>query len=998
MKRFALTRVAVVAGILPGIVYLVACFTARLLAQAPGAAGTASQGSVTAGQATTSVSQPARVGPRRLSEAEAYLQQGTLTLWVPHTYYRGMRSLPAEERYHDYDWEGLRREFKADFPNFKLRFVELDLAEFIRAMHLYLENPQPIDVAFIDNYGELGPLLKHNAVIQMWGSSRLQYRGWWVVFREARNFAAGESFLLWASQRFHWTPWSVSTHTIDAAGVSAAQQISQEVVQDYVRTGALSPGAIVDSDAALFAALGKDRAQTLLSVEPLLTFGNSRLALVLLTAVGEGDQKFGIGHFGVMLRNTEAGWKVWHFLPDYPLPDLVRLFQSIDGLGLEEAAAQAPTKIALLAPPDNAELPHSPQPEIEWSTVDAPVATYVVESQFTIKSGRKTAWAPSKVDLISPISVGPSIRIPAPFGGGDDPHRWRVWAISKSGAITASEWRIINFNPEPRAVAPEFSPPRAPFSPTTAGPTPGATSDAGRKAAETAVAVVDPPCMEWVEAAERGQPMIPPHIGIRYNLHAPSARLASAQSLSLVIASRRGIGFDSRKIPMTRAAGDTWQSEFTPEKNYIPGYAIFFFEDERNTIDNHGGQYWDILNCSRGEPDPFSVTARASTYEGWLLAPGIQRAPNLAKALEIVEDDLKRYPNHASHDDYMIWTYELKLGAESPSAYEQVGREVDAFITAHGDEFYAMRQLAAFIGPHQQKLPSNVVQRFRQAVAALPGRAGTEEAAQINSELDYWLPSSELDLTKRVQDYLAFAVKYPQSLYAARAYQDAFYCGIELKDVAGAESVFEKLVAMDRENAEVLLTMAQLYIDEKTELDHAVNLLNTADAILTKNHAHYAPDLFSRERGRTKYLRGRAYVLLGDLPHARADLEAAAQAMPDDAKVFHALGEVREGMGEAIPALDAYLTAASAPYQESSSPCDAYERLFVAQKLGTSQDAEQKILEQISANTLRAAAAYTPIPFNRPAPKFSFTDLAGKTFDNQTAQGKPALLTFWTLG
>jgi tetratricopeptide (TPR) repeat protein len=139
-------------------------------------------------------------------------------------------------------------------------------------------------------------------------------------------------------------------------------------------------------------------------------------------------------------------------------------------------------------------------------------------------------------------------------------------------------------------------------------------------------------------------------------------------------------------------------------------------------------------------------------------------------------------------------------------------------------------------------------------------------------------------------------------------------------------------------------------------------------------------------------------LLLDDLPHARADLEAAAQATPDDPKALYALGEIREKMGDSAKALEAYLAAASAPYQESSSPRDAYERLFIAQKLGTAQDAEQKILERVAQNSNRAAALYTPIPFNRPAPKFLFTDLEGKPFDNQAAKGKPTLLTFWSPG
>jgi thiol-disulfide isomerase/thioredoxin len=373
-----------------------------------------------------------------------------------------------------------------------------------------------------------------------------------------------------------------------------------------------------------------------------------------------------------------------------------------------------------------------------------------------------------------------------------------------------------------------------------------------------------------------------------------------------------------------------------------------------------------------------------------LVAPGIQRAPNLARAVEMLKYDLRAHPERVGHY-YRIWRYELNMADESPSAYQQFVDEIEAFITDYGEDPRAMSRLAGFIGPNQQKLPSSVVQRFRQAVAALPETS----ASQINLGLDYGLLSSEVDEQKRAQGYLAFAAQYPQSSYTASAYQNALNCEIQMKDVPGAESVFEKLAALDRERLDPLLTMAQLYIDQKTKVDRAVKLLDTADAILLRNQEHYEAGFFRSEQGRIKFVRGQANLLHDDLPHARADFEGAAQIQPDVPKVLYALGEVREKMGDMAPALDAYLAAAGAPYQVSSAPHEAYERLFVAQKLGTSQDAEQRILDRVTRNSNRAAAEYTPIPMNRPAPEFAFTDLAGNRFDREVAKGKPTILTFW---
>jgi tetratricopeptide (TPR) repeat protein len=403
-----------------------------------------------------------------------------------------------------------------------------------------------------------------------------------------------------------------------------------------------------------------------------------------------------------------------------------------------------------------------------------------------------------------------------------------------------------------------------------------------------------------------------------------------------------------------------------------------------------------------------------------LLAPGIQRVPNFARAVEILKEDLRQDPH-----DYMqyhsLWTEELRMSNEGPSAYEQVGKEIDAFLAAYGDQYHALLQISSFVAYRQQKLPPGTVERFRQAVLALPQkeaqayrRAGVPSSAAENprlltatqqqvtnmlADLAYWpIAWEEGNLQKQAEDYLAFVNTYPASWRTRDAYERAFSCELEMKDASGAEGVLEKLMALNRDRPEPLTQMARYYVEQKTKLERAVQLLKSAETILKDQEAHYSPELFNRETGEINLLRGQAHVLLDDMPRARTDLEAAAEAAPDDPKTLLALGEVREKTGDTAGALEAYLGAASAPYEESSTPRDAYERLFVALKLGAAHDAEQKILERVARNSKRVATQYTPIAFNRPAPKFSFTDLDGKTFDNQAAAGKPALLTFWTPG
>jgi hypothetical protein len=63
----------------------------------------------------------------------------------------------------------------------------------------------------------------------------------------------------------------------------------------------LSAYSIRDPEASHFDDFG-DRIQTLQNVEPLLTFGNSRLAFVLLAEIGQGEKAFGMAHSAVILR------------------------------------------------------------------------------------------------------------------------------------------------------------------------------------------------------------------------------------------------------------------------------------------------------------------------------------------------------------------------------------------------------------------------------------------------------------------------------------------------------------------------------------------------------------------------------------------------------------------------------------------------------------------------------------------------------------------------
>ncbi len=516
-----------------------------------------------------------------------------------------------------------------------------------------------------------------------------------------------------------------------------------------------------------------------------------------------------------------------------------------------------------------------------------------------------------------------------------------------------------------------------------------------------------------------GEPIIPPTITIRYNTKSPAARLKAPRTLRLILANAIGINrFDSVAIPLLCSDGGNWQTSFTPKKNYGLGYSIFFFQNEKGQVDNNHAEYWEILYCNDSQINPYGVNAQALTYEGSLLAPGIQRMPDLDRAIEILKADLRARPQTASHY-FFLWDLELRKAGQTPAAYQQIGRELDAFLAAHGTDMRAMEQVAGFVSGNQKKLPAPVIERFRAALIALPETADPFQINAVTKQVihiprDRFVPLAQKTVTriladfdyqsidtdgadprKKVEEYLNFAAKYPSSNETFSAYAQAFKLQEGMVDTGALEDIFDEWISLKPGEVLPLLEMAEFYIDHKTEPARAFELLDEAEKLYLESESPSSSHHFHKEPGKLEWLRGQAHLLLGELQASRADFKAALKAAPDNPDMALALGKVCEQMGDNTSALEAYLAGASAPYQKDSEPYRAYTRLFVSQRLGSEKGAEEKIEKQAAERARKTAAEYTPLPVNRPAPKFAFTDLSGRRLDNQNAKGKPTVITFW---
>ena len=187
----------------------------------------------------------------------------SLEVWAPDTFFRGA----SASFVHEYEWSPLLSEFKRDFPDFDLRFKVMDRAAFVEAIHLTGPNAPP-DIVFVDNQSERGPLMAGNGAIEMLGLSRFNQNGWWLIFRQS---------------------------------------------------------SVMDPQASRFYRL--TASESVERVEPLLTFGNSRLAFVLTYAVCRQQKAFGMSHSASVLRKVDDQWKILLFL-EGALPSLEGVLKS----------------------------------------------------------------------------------------------------------------------------------------------------------------------------------------------------------------------------------------------------------------------------------------------------------------------------------------------------------------------------------------------------------------------------------------------------------------------------------------------------------------------------------------------------------------------------------------------------------------------------------------------------------------------------------------------
>jgi len=569
------------------------------------------------------------------------------------------------------------------------------------------------------------------------------------------------------------------------------------------------------------------------------------------------------------------------------------------------------------------------------------------------------------------------------------------------------------------------------------GPAQGAVApkQTDKAAAKSAVLTSSPTCPNISTDAVNHQTATEPII-VQYDGKAKGA-LRSTRSLTLHVALPRMSQLGTvQHFPMTRQPDGMWLATVTLTGSAVnSGYVMFDVEDQDHHIDRNGGQYWDSQLCYTNRnapankfPAPTSLAIKLQSYDGRMMAPGFQRAPDTARALALVREHFTKYPQNFG-DLFSIWSYETKGGAGrgSDADWAQVSRELDDAVAKYGATSGFFMGILGFVAPNQGRIDPAVMARLRAAIIASPQTiqpvrwqpdgslrpiprskqwddAVAKEVTFMLSELDLPMAEHIADPATRGAGLEAYTNKYADCgdlcFELAPAYRYGIQSYVDAGDLEGARRMAEEWSAWDPKNPDPPATLAKTYLNADKRLREALELTNRAAELYQpyvktmtrssndhsiRSQVYFAVAPYATENGRIELLRGKIESAMGDWAAAAKDLQVASDELAQNENMVVegmdaalALGQAREHMGDKDAALSAYLRAASGPYRKDPGPHDNYVRLFVANGNGTEQQAEDSLLLALKEHRAKEKNNYVPVELHQPLPKLQLIEINGK--------------------
>jgi hypothetical protein len=351
----------------------------------------------------------------------------------------------------DYYSPAVATSFAKDFSTGKLVERQIPRETFVSQVNANPTDDSAPDLAFLDNYSLLEPLLQAKTVWLAWGEPRFATRGWWVIFKTTKHLTQARAFVRWLARAPGWQPRAKNV-SIAPSDISTVQNASIMAIHDLLSGGQVALEALLDKDAARGRPVQEDASTQLSDVQPILTFGNSRIAFTLLAVIASSDSFYGMRHMIFIFRNQGAGWRILMIQPNAPMPDSEGvqgieanppLLRAFDSHIVSDQAEPPPPAAVLVAPPDRAMLPRFPHlPDIAWRSAASADASFIVESQFS-DPGDEANWSVSNLTFAAVSRATQSFEERAPFGVGAQPHRWRIWTLGRSGTVSLTPWRTV---------------------------------------------------------------------------------------------------------------------------------------------------------------------------------------------------------------------------------------------------------------------------------------------------------------------------------------------------------------------------------------------------------------------------------------------------------------------------------------------------------------------------------------------------------------------------
>lgn len=511
------------------------------------------------------------------------------------------------------------------------------------------------------------------------------------------------------------------------------------------------------------------------------------------------------------------------------------------------------------------------------------------------------------------------------------------------------------------------------------------------------VATFEPACPQAFP--RKGEPKIGTRVTIRYNPAAKGATLKQASAINVLVGGI-GPGWSDTllRIPMAQRSDGLWEAAVEPKNMWT--YMIYYFQEGSGRVDDNRTRYWDVLGCHKGVVFDQAVQFQARTYTGEVIGSGIARQLDYGRAVDILEADIQAHPDHEFNLLATLWRYKVKRDGDNEQAWRKIAREVGRYLDVHKKDKSLLRAAGNFIGS-DQRLPHWVAEQYLNVLRPYEREyADFKRSQELNALLRERDPATKLKLCRE------FLASYPDDRRSSSMYPLMFGAqALDLKDLPGAEDVFQAWRRADPTNPDAYASMARLYIDRGEKLEEAERLLakafelytgdrsvNRTGALFVSIEVGYMPE---RDLPWLRFLRGKLRLAEGKPAEAVPDLEAAAKYFENRQQVWFTLGEAQEQAGRKQDAINSYLEAATVPSQDSSAAQEALLRLFAEEGPGGTAKLEEKLVARILERRAKAAAEYAPKPINRALSDFRVTTLAGREVTAKKLRGRPAIVNVW---